>query len=296
MGVIYKITSPSNRVYIGQTYDLRKRINSHKHNATRYGKTILLYNSIRKYGWDAHILEIVEHVDDTLLDEREIFWITELKTYCYDNSMGLNMTKGGLGHRSTWMHKTELRKQFSDMFSGEGNPFFGKKHSDESKKIMGEKAYERSMKSGRTIPQWGADKGRLKVIQPIILYNSKGELLFEFGSFTDCANYLKIDVGTVTSALKRDSWIKAEYKVRRKLNIVPDKIDVDNVRVYNVKRPVLILSDDFEPMAEYDSAKEASDFWGIPKGSINRNAMEFRLLKTGHNFMYKDIYEDLMAA
>lgn len=49
MKVIYKITSPSGRVYIGQTGLLKKRINAYKH--ARCRKQRKLYNSIVKYGW-----------------------------------------------------------------------------------------------------------------------------------------------------------------------------------------------------------------------------------------------------
>ena len=135
MGVIYKIISPSWKIYVGKTYNLRKRISSHKCSA-KADKNIMLHNSIRKYGWDAHNLEVIEEVDDSIMDEREIYWIAELETYCYENPMGLNMTKGGEGQRSTWMHKTGLRKWFSEKFTGEGNPFYGKKHTEETRKKL----------------------------------------------------------------------------------------------------------------------------------------------------------------
>ena len=47
---IYKITSPSNRIYIGQTVDFIKR-KSHYRNLKR-NHQIRLFNSIKKYGWD----------------------------------------------------------------------------------------------------------------------------------------------------------------------------------------------------------------------------------------------------
>ena len=42
------------------------------------------------------------------------------------------MTLGGDGQRSTWMHDTERRKKQSRLFSGQGNPFYGKTHSEEN--------------------------------------------------------------------------------------------------------------------------------------------------------------------
>ena len=55
---IYKITSPSNRIYIGQTVDFIKR-KSHYRNLKR-NHQIRLFNSIKKYGWDKHKLELIE--------------------------------------------------------------------------------------------------------------------------------------------------------------------------------------------------------------------------------------------
>lgn len=39
--------------------------------------------------------------------------------------------------------------------SGENNPFYGKKHSEETRKIIGEKSKQKTFKSGPDNPQWG---------------------------------------------------------------------------------------------------------------------------------------------
>lgn len=201
MGVIYKITNPSNKIYIGKTYDLRKRINAHKC-TVKYGKNIILHNSIRKYGWDNHILEVLEEVEDALMDEREIFWISELKSYCYENPNGLNMTKGGDGQRSTWMHKTELRKFFSQKFSGEGNPFYGKKHSEETRGKLSEIAKIRNKLSGRRIPEWGAEKGREIVMVKILQYTINNQFVKEFESVTEAAKENNVTASMVTAVCR----------------------------------------------------------------------------------------------
>ena len=141
-GVIYKILSPSGKIYIGQTINLAKR--------TRYYKTLqcknqhMLYRSLKKYGFDAHKLEIIEEVDVEILMEREKFWIEELQTNCakYPKSNGLNLCDGGRGTRgrvaseeskikNSIFHKgkvmsEETRRKIS--LAG-----IGRKHSEESK-------------------------------------------------------------------------------------------------------------------------------------------------------------------
>ena len=89
MGIIYKIESPSNKVYIGQTiHTLEERIKGHKKSSTN---CTLLKRAIDKYG-DEMEYEILEEIDNELLDEREIHWIK------YYNSLapnGYNCSSGG---------------------------------------------------------------------------------------------------------------------------------------------------------------------------------------------------------
>jgi group I intron endonuclease len=296
VGVIYKITSPSNKVYVGKTYDLRKRINAHKC-ATKYGKNILLHNSIRKYGWDAHSLEIIEEVEDVLMNEREVYWVERLKTYCYENKQGLNMTKGGEGQRSTWMHKTELRSYFSKKFSGSGNPFHGRSHSVETKKVISEKASLRNRSNGIRIPEWGAEKGRDVVRKKVLCYDFDGKFISEYKSVTEASNELNLSASSICAHCKGGRTNVGGFVFRYKtMDEYPTKIDVGEIKRQSIKRPVLLLSENYETITEYSSAKEASEFWGIPKGTINRAAMYNYLvpIRAGHIFIYKDLLEEIL--
>lgn len=70
---IYKITSPSGKIYIGQSTNIEKRISRYKTLSCK--KQVKLYNSLKKYGWDLHLFEIIEIVnDDKMLIERETSW------------------------------------------------------------------------------------------------------------------------------------------------------------------------------------------------------------------------------
>lgn len=295
MGFIYKITSPSNKNYIGQTYDLTKRIAAHKC-ATKYGKNIILHNSIRKYGWAAHTFEVIEEVEDSMMDSREVFWIAELKTFCLYNDDGMNMTEGGKGHRSTWMHKVELRKWFSEKFTGEGNPFYGKKHTEETRKILSDNAKVRNLKEGRRIPEWGAEKGRQIVRRPIVCYNLTGEFIKEY----NCARMAAIELGLKSNNICDNCNNKSTncggYIFKYKTDNYPLKIQVGEIKTQTVKRPVLTLVD-FEVICEHPSAQEASDFWGIPKTTINRAAQYNWLvpIRSGHVFIYTDLYAEIEA-
>jgi group I intron endonuclease len=91
MGLIYLITNTSNnKKYVGQTTEkLNKRFNRHK-NAAKGGVEFHLYRAMRKHGIDSFKIEVLEEVDDSILSEREKFFIAELNAE-------YNMTLGGEG-------------------------------------------------------------------------------------------------------------------------------------------------------------------------------------------------------
>ena len=108
--VIYKIENRSTgKIYVGQTQrTLQERIREHKRKSR---KLSLIDRAIKKYGIDAFEITILE-ICDTLekLNEREIFWIKELKCKMPN---GYNMTDGGLGRIVTdeeRKHKSESQK------------------------------------------------------------------------------------------------------------------------------------------------------------------------------------------
>lgn len=76
MPIIYKITSPSNKVYIGQSWDWSKRIRFYKNNLCK--NQIKIYNSLLKYGYDNHKVEIVHELSNDItqstLDNYEIIY------------------------------------------------------------------------------------------------------------------------------------------------------------------------------------------------------------------------------
>ena len=70
---IYKITSPNNKIYIGQSVNVERRIFKYKKFKDCKNQFKLL-NSFNKYGIENHIFEIVEECDIELLNERERYY------------------------------------------------------------------------------------------------------------------------------------------------------------------------------------------------------------------------------
>lgn len=67
---IYKITSPTNKVYVGQSVDIERRWLDHKSCYEKFP----LQNSIKKHGFENHIFEILEECEIENLNERERFY------------------------------------------------------------------------------------------------------------------------------------------------------------------------------------------------------------------------------
>lgn len=94
-GIIYKITNLLNgKVYIGQTIrSLKDRYSQHKYKTS----SSPIHLAIKKYGHQNFIIEELEQCPINLLDEREIFYINQYKSYC--KRYGYNISRGGQQHR-----------------------------------------------------------------------------------------------------------------------------------------------------------------------------------------------------
>jgi group I intron endonuclease len=69
---IYKITSPTKKVYIGQSIDIKKRFLNYK--SLHCKSQPAIYNSLKKYGIDKHKFEIICECDITELNDKERYY------------------------------------------------------------------------------------------------------------------------------------------------------------------------------------------------------------------------------
>lgn len=88
---IYKITSPTGRVYIGQSVNIRKRWQAYRRLDCIKQKK--LHASLNKHGWRKHQFEIITECDKGNLDEMEIFFINAYNSY--NTPHGMNLMEGG---------------------------------------------------------------------------------------------------------------------------------------------------------------------------------------------------------
>ncbi len=120
---IYKITSPSGRIYIGQSVNIDNRISSYKN--LKCKNQTKLYRSLLKYTFENHNFEIIEQCNIEILNERERYWQD-----FYNSS-----SKKGLNCRLTKSNdKVGLLSNETKIKIGQGNK--GKKVSLESRGKM----------------------------------------------------------------------------------------------------------------------------------------------------------------
>jgi group I intron endonuclease len=159
MSIIYKTTNTKNgKIYIGK---------SSIDNPLYLGSGVILAQAIEKYGKQYFVREILEECDNSVVDSREIYWISLLQAT--DRNIGYNITKGGTGGDTVSNHPKKLDivskrnksvkkwhdslsdnekaargKKISDAKKGKSNGHLGYKHSEETKQRIKEGQPEKS--------------------------------------------------------------------------------------------------------------------------------------------------------
>jgi len=171
-GVVYLLTSPSGKQYVGQSWNYEKRMLDYRRGGCK--KQRLLYNAIQKYGWENFTCVIIAQGIQTqdALDATERAFILLLDTLAPN---GYNLQSGGgsgkhhadskkkIGNAQRGKsvsvetraklsiaqrgkkHSLETRAKMSETRRGEKHPNFGKpgsmrgkKHSPETRAKMSE--------------------------------------------------------------------------------------------------------------------------------------------------------------
>ena len=214
---IYMWISPSGKAYIGQAINLKKRAREFKRpNSIYTSKGSAIDNARAKYNdfskWQYSVLE---ECDIEQLEEKEIYYIEKYNTY----NKGYNSTKGGDGTKGiklteerkqkllegqnkarlegkydSWYNSKELKRQTSEQFKGRvwtdeqrqqiSNSLKGRKHTEEEKSKVSE-ALKEKYANGYV------NEGQIKAVsKPVLQYTLEGELVNEFCSLSNAANFM----------------------------------------------------------------------------------------------------------
>ena len=205
---IYKITSPSGKIYIGQSSNIHERIKRYINLNCK--PQIRLYNSLLKYGWDNHMFEIIEECNTNQLNERELYWGIKLDTLGIN---GLNLRLGNSNGLCSEETKRKIQiKAIGRKFLPEVCERISKakkdipQHTDESKKLIGD-ANRKSKPNG-----FGN-----KISKSILQLDMDGNIIKEWISAIDAANYVKgnnANIATVCRGRQKTAYgFRWKYKI-----------------------------------------------------------------------------------
>jgi group I intron endonuclease len=127
---VYKIVSPSNKIYIGSSIDLKTRLSKYKRGNCKSQRR--LYASFLKYGIEAHKIEVIKTCEPKDLFYYESFY-GNLYSCTGDN--GLNCFIPNINDKFRTASE-ETRKKISEANKGEKHHMFGKTHSEKTKALM----------------------------------------------------------------------------------------------------------------------------------------------------------------
>lgn len=219
--VIYKITSPSNKVYVGQSRNVDKRFKQYK--SMRCNTQKVLLNSLKKYGVDNHVFEIIEECAFEDLNIRERYWQEYYNSLApnglnsilteYDNiprvvskSTSIKLSESKLGNKNPMYgtKKTDAQKEYLSL------KFKGRVFTDEWKaKILASKIKSGKHKHGKPMSEETKQMLKLSLIEKFSGFNntrSRIVLDVETGIFyynvNDVSLYNNIHKETLRAMLK----------------------------------------------------------------------------------------------
>jgi group I intron endonuclease len=210
---IYKITSPINKIYIGQTWNIERRLKEYKNESCVSQPK--LYNSIKKYGWKEHKFEIVcELPIDISQDILDIYETMYWKQYIYCGFEMMNIREPGsrgknsietiermkLSHTGKKMSEN-MKRKLSELRIGEKNPFYGKGH----------------LRLGENNPFYGISGYKNPNSKPINQYDKQDNFISEYANAKEAAIKNKTHASNITAVCKGKLLSAGGYKWKYKV-------------------------------------------------------------------------------
>ncbi len=280
LGKIYELISPIDNkpFYVGKTINsLENRLSKH------FSKTISKIKYDKKLSKNEYfikklislslkeliIIKLIEECSVEIINEREIFWISE-----YRKIFKLtNLTEGGDGG-SGCKHTIESLKKMSENRKGK---YCGVEHHNYGKKISYETWFKLSYISKHDNPNIG--KKHSKETKEKISYANSGEKNGMYGKRMFRTDEQKMNL---SESLKNSDRLKES----RKDEVFKKKLSE------HFSIPILVLDKDFNIIYEFMNCRLCSEFFNCTNGNI-ANAIRFkRRLSRKYWVVRKDNYEE----
>lgn len=203
MAVVYKITNKANgKFYIGSTCNLKRRkcehlgeLRRHTHHSKK------MQSDYDIYGKDVFCIEVLEECEDGAQKDREQYYIDKLDPVTNGYNLSYSAYSDSNGHPKY----------------GADNSFYGKHHTEETKRVLAEKArlrtgwkhteeYKEFMSKTQ---QGGNNSHATKVLQ----YDLNMNLLRQWDSIEDAVRFYKIkSKSSIANACKANIGRKEKYR------------------------------------------------------------------------------------
>jgi group I intron endonuclease len=277
--------------YIGSSINLGRRFSSYFNESYLYhpkNQNMIICKSLLKYSYEEFSLIIIENCNEDKLIEREQYWIDNLKpTYNV-----LNTAYSSIGYKHTEeskilmselaklrTHTEETKSKIKDALSGSNNPFFGKKHTEES---------------------------ILKIIQSkstmIFLYNEYKELIYIFNSVAELSrlihsNHTTINKHIKTGDLFRGSWYITKLLFNNdELPLITDKnssafddLIKSMIDSAFIKKAVFVYDSDMNLLNKYIGVMEAEADLKISHSTIKKYAKSNKIYNNQYRFSFHNL-------
>ncbi len=211
---IYKITSPTKKIYIGQSHDIIKRWKRYKNGCPQQLK---LHNSLIKHGLNSHVFEVAcelpEDISQEIMDKYEDLYLESYKSYGFSV---MNLRNAG----SRGLHSDETKDRMKGRVLSENsinkikNSLLGHIVSDTTRTKISEKlkltfinnpelkvAQSIRMK-GKISPKKGLTIGRIKPYKNIPSKNEL-ELLSKSNTIKKMALIYNVSGTTIKNWIER---------------------------------------------------------------------------------------------
>lgn len=212
---IYKITSPSGKVYIGQSINIKKRFAYYKHLTKSLKKQLLLYNSFFKYGVENHKFEIIHElpkdIDQEILNQYEIlYW----KQHIYCEFKMLNIREAG-GAKGKIAEETKIKMSIANKGKGGKISFSGRHHTEKTKILM------RNAQLGKPKSKEHCENCRLAQlglgVKIVLQFDLNGKFIKEWSSIKEAGKTLNLSKGNISrcanGSIGRVNGFKFKFKL-----------------------------------------------------------------------------------
>lgn len=300
---IYKHTSPSGKVYIGQTREksvIQRWRNGGKGYLSINPKTgeydqPFIANAINKYPWDEWEHEIItECTTQEEADYLESYYIKLYKSN--DRNYGYNLTAGGRGHLGQEMKSSTKEKLSEAVKELWKNPEY------RNKTILGMKG--KSMHENTKNALLKANTGRMcseetrkkikKAHSKIVLqYSINGEFIAQYDDCVDTGKTIGVGNCAISNCCIGKSKKCKNYIFLYKCdldnnpNLLEERINLINNKKSAAKK-ILQYSKNDEFISEYSSITEASNVTNIKLTSISNCLKERSKSAGGFIWKYKN--------